>query len=127
MTETSSSAIPANKIDLSSLVEATYTHAILMVGNSVKTKMNAKFAEDFRGANGNGAFCYSINAVAPINAPTALTDLAVNCVANEAAMLAAGDHYDFSEKCLKHFQQVVELILQVELQQMVIVYTFSKI
>ena len=102
VTETSSSAIPANKIDLSSLVEATYTHAILMVGNSVKTKMNAKFSEDFRGANGNGSFCYSINAVAPINAPAALTDLAVNCVANEAAMIAAGDH-DFSEKVFETF------------------------
>lgn len=102
VTEASTSAIPAEKIDLSGLVEATYTHAILMVGNSVKTKMNAKFAEDFRGANGNGAFCYSINAVTPGNAP-ALADLAVNCVANEAAMIAAGDH-DFSEKVFETFQ-----------------------
>ena len=65
VTKSSTSAIPAEKIDLSGLVEGTYTHAILMVGNSVKTKMNAKFSEDFRGANGNGAFCYSINAVEP--------------------------------------------------------------
>jgi hypothetical protein len=102
VTEASTSAIPAEKIDLSDLVEATYTHAILMVGNSIKTKMNAKFAEDFRGTNGNGAFCYSINAVTPGNAP-ALADLAVNCVASEAAMIAAGDH-DFSEKLFETFQ-----------------------
>ena len=102
ITEASTSAIPPEKIDLSGLVEATYTHAILMVGNSVKTKMNAKFAEDFRGANGNGSFCYSINAVTPSNAPAALADLAVNCVADEAAMTAAGDH-DFSEKVFETF------------------------
>lgn len=102
VTEASTSAIPEEKINLSGLVEATYTHAILMVGNSVKTKMNAKFAEDFRGANGNGAFCYSINALTPGNTP-ALTDLAVNCVASEAAMIAAGDH-DFSENVFETFQ-----------------------
>ena len=102
VTKSSTSAIPAEKIDLSDLFEGTYTHAILMVGNSVKTKMNAQFAEDFRGANGNGAFCYSINAVTPGNAP-AVADLAVNCVSNEAAMIAAGDH-DFSEKVFETFQ-----------------------
>ena len=102
VTKSSTSAIPAEKIDLSDLFEGTYTHAILMVGNSVKTKMNAQFAEDFRGANGNGAFCYSINAVTPGNAP-AVADLAVNCVSNEAAMNAAGDH-DFSEKVFETFQ-----------------------
>ena len=44
VTKTSQSSIPENKIDLSGLVEATYTHAVLMVGNSLQTKMNAKFA-----------------------------------------------------------------------------------
>ena len=38
----------------------------------------------------------------PGNAP-ALADLAVNCVASEAAMIAAGDH-DFSEKVFETFQ-----------------------
>ena len=102
VTDGSTSAIPAQKIDLSGLVEATYTHAIIMVGNSVKTKMTAKFSEDFRGANGNGAFCYSKNAVVPANAP-ALAALAVNCVASEAAMISAGDH-DFSSKGFETFQ-----------------------
>ena len=103
VTKTSQSSIPENKIDLSGLVEATYTHAVLMVGNSLQTKMNAKFAEDFRGSNGEGPFCYSINASDPGNNPAAYADLAVKCVADEAAMTSQGDH-DFSSKQFTSFR-----------------------
>ena len=103
VTKTSQSSIPENKIDLSGLVEATYTHAVLMVGNSLHTKMNAKFAEDFRGSNGEGPFCYSINASDPGNNPAAYADLAVKCVADEAAMTSQGDH-DFSSKQFTSFR-----------------------
>ena len=103
VTTTSQSSIPESKIDLSGLVEATYTHAILMVGNSLQTKMNAKFAEDFRGSNGEGPFCYSINASDPGNNPAAYADLAVKCVADEAAMISQGDH-DFSSKEFTSFR-----------------------
>ena len=103
VTKTSQSSIPENKIDLSGLVEATYTHAVLMVGNSLQTKMNAKFAEDFRGSNGEGSFCYSINASDPGNNPAAYADLAVKCVADEAAMTSQGDH-DFSSKQFTSFR-----------------------
>ena len=103
VTKTSQSSIPENKIDLSGLVEATYTHAVLMVGNSLQTKMNAKFAEDFRGSNGEGPFCYSINASDPGNNITAYADLAVKCVADEAAMTSQGDH-DFSSKQFTSFR-----------------------
>ena len=103
VTKTSQSSIPENKIDLSGLVEATYTHAVLMVGNSLQTKMNAKFAEDFRGSNGEGPFCYSINASDPGNNPSAYADLAVKCVADEAAMTSQGDH-DFSSKQFTSFR-----------------------
>ena len=103
VTKTSQGSIPENKIDLSGLVEATYTHAVLMVGNSLQTKMNAKFAEDFRGSNGEGPFCYSINASDPGNNPAAYADLAVKCVADEAAMTSQGDH-DFSSKQFTSFR-----------------------
>ena len=103
VTTTSQSSIPESKIDLSGLTEATYTHAILMVGNSLQTKMNAKFAEDFRGSNGEGPFCYSINASDPGNSPGAYADLAVKCVADEAAMTSQGDH-DFSSKEFTSFR-----------------------
>ena len=103
VTKTSQSSIPENKIDLSGLVEATYTHAVLMVGNSLQTKMNAKFEEDFRGSNGEGPFCYSINASDPGNNPVAYADLAVKCVADEAAMNSQGDH-DFSSKQFTSFR-----------------------
>jgi len=103
VTTTSQSSIPESKIDLSGLVEATYTHAVLMVGNSLQTKMNAKFAEDFRGSNGEGPFCYSINASDPGNNPAAYADLAVKCVADEAAMTSQGDH-DFSSKQFTSFR-----------------------
>jgi len=103
VTTTSQSSIPESKIDLSGLVEATYTHAVLMVGNSLQTKMNAKFAEDFRGSNGEGPFCYSINASDPGNNITAYADLAVKCVADEAAMTSQGDH-DFSSKQFTSFR-----------------------
>ena len=103
VTKTSQSSIPENKIDLSGLVEATYTHAVLMVGNSLQTKMNAKFAEDFRGSNGEGPFCYSINASDPGNNPVTYADLAVKCVADEAAMTSQGDH-DFSSKQFTSFR-----------------------
>ena len=103
VTKTSQSSIPENKIDLSGLVEATYTHAVLMVGNSLQTKMNAKFAEDFRGSNGEGPFCYSISASDPGNNPAAYADLAVKCVADEAAMTSQGDH-DFSSKEFTSFR-----------------------
>ena len=103
VTKTSQSSIPENKIDLSGLVEATYTHAVLMVGNSLQTKMNAKFEEDFRGSNGEGPFCYSINASDPGNNPAAYADLAVKCVADEAAMTSQGDH-DFSSKEFTSFR-----------------------
>jgi len=103
VTKTSQSSIPENKIDLSGLVEATYTHAVLMVGNSLQTKMNAKFAEDFRGSNGEGPFCYSINASDPGNNPAAYANLAVKCVADEAAMTSQGDH-DFSSKQFTSFR-----------------------
>ena len=103
VTKTSQSSIPENKIDLSGLVEATYTHAVLMVGNSLQTKMNAKFEEDFRGSNGEGPFCYSINASDPGNNPAAYADLAVKCVADEAAMTLQGDH-DFSSKQFTSFR-----------------------
>ena len=103
VTKTSQSSIPENKIDLSGLVEATYTHAVLMVGNSLQTKMNAKFEEDFRGSNGEGPFCYSINASDPGNNPAAYANLAVKCVADEAAMTSQGDH-DFSSKQFTSFR-----------------------
>ena len=103
VTKTSQSSIPENKIDLSGLVEATYTHAILMVGNSIQTKMNAKFSEDFRGSDGEGPFCYSINASDPGNNPGAYADLAVKCVSDEATMISQGDH-DFSSKEFTSFR-----------------------
>ena len=96
VTQGATASIPAAKIDVSTLVEATYTHAVLMVGRDVKAKLAAQFSEEFIGRYGSGRFCYSLDAVDPKGQPiNSLSVLAANCVADEATMLARGDH-DFS-------------------------------
>lgn len=93
VTNTTQIAIPDTKIDLRNLVEGTYTHAVLMVGNAVKTKSSALFTDTLTGSTGNGKFCYSLDATDPGFAPISnLSSLATKCVDSEADMIAAGDH-----------------------------------
>ena len=93
VTNTTQIAIPDTKIDLRNLVEGTYTHAVLMVGNAVKTKSSALFTDTLTGSTGNGKFCYSLDATDPGFAPISnLSSLAKKCVDIEADMIAACDH-----------------------------------
>lgn len=98
VTKTTQIAIPEAKIDLSNLVEGTYTHAILMVGNTVKTKSSALFTDTLTGSTGNGKFCYSLSATDPgFVSISSLSSLATKCVDSEADMIAAGDN-EFTAK-----------------------------
>jgi hypothetical protein len=101
--ENSVVAIPESSVNLRVLTPATYTHSVLIVGNEVHSKMAKQFTQSFRGKSGVGSYCYTINAAAPNNTPTNLNQLAVECVANSAAMTAAGD-YDFSSRTLSSFR-----------------------
>ena len=89
---TSKISIPESKIDLSGLTEGTYNYAILVVGNSIKTQLTAQFTDTMQGRNGAGKYCYSLEASDPgFGSVSSLSSLAVNCVANEAQMIAAGN------------------------------------
>ena len=124
VTATSLSSISSDKINLSGLIEATYTHAVIMVGNSLQTKTNANFSENFRGSDGEGPFCYSINAPDPGNNPSAYSDLAVKCVANEAAMNSQGDH-GFSSKEFNSFRNGSNFLNSKTATNGDLVYVFS--
>jgi hypothetical protein len=91
LTKTSSVDI-ASYVDLSVLTEGTYTHAVLMIGNTMYSKMRKQFAQTFMGRTSVGSYCYSIDgATFQDNHPTR-AELATECVASEAAMNSNGNH-----------------------------------
>ena len=91
LTATSSVDV-ASYVDLSSLTEGTYTHAVLMIGNTMYSQMRNQFAQTFMGRTGVGSYCYSISGSEYLDNRPTRAQLAVECVANEAAMNSAGNH-----------------------------------
>lgn len=89
---TTSSVDVASYVDLSSLTEGTYTHAVLMIGNTMYSQMRKQFAQTFMGRTGVGSYCYSIDGAEYLDHSPKRAQLATECVADEAAMDAAGNH-----------------------------------
>ena len=84
-------------VDLSGLTEGTYTHAALLIGNVLQTKMKKTFGQTLSGQTDTGTLCYSIDgAVYADNAPER-SELTVECVNSEAVMLANAN-YGFASK-----------------------------
>jgi len=82
-----------NNIDLSKLTEGTYTHAVVLEQNKWFFKSSQLFSQTFQGRSTTGKFCYTVeNASYNKLGTTSLTDLSMECVANEAAMIANGNH-----------------------------------
>ena len=89
---TTSSVDVASYVDLSSLTEGTYTHAVLMIGNTMYSQMRKQFAQTFMGRTSVGSYCYSIDGAEYLDHSPTRAQLATECVANEAAMDSAGNH-----------------------------------
>ena len=82
-----------NNIDLSKLTEGTYTHAVVLEQNKWFFKSAQLFSQPFQGRSTAGNLCYTIgNASYNKFSTTSLTDLSMECVANEAAMEANGNY-----------------------------------
>ena len=80
-------------IDLSKLTEGTYTHAVVLEQNKWFFKSKQLFSQPFQGRSSAGNLCYTVaNASYNKLATTLLSDLSVECVANEAAVLANGNY-----------------------------------
>ena len=92
---TASSVDIATYVDLSVLTAGTYTHAVLMIGNTLYAQMKKQFADSFVGRSGYGtgagSFCYSIDGASYAGNAPAIADLAVRCVDSEATMNSIGD------------------------------------
>jgi hypothetical protein len=89
---TTTSVDLASYVDLSTLTEGTYTHAVLLIGNTMYSQMRKQFAQTFMGRTGVGSYCYSIDGAEYLDNRPTRAQLATECVANEAAMDAAGNH-----------------------------------
>jgi hypothetical protein len=82
----------ASYVDLSVLTEGTYTHAVLMIGNTMYSKMRKQFADTFMGRTSVGSYCYSINGATWQGPHPTRAQLATECVASEAVMNSNGNH-----------------------------------
>ena len=91
LSKTSKNSIDSS-IDLSGLSEGTYTHAVLLVGNTLSSKVKATFTQNFVGKTSVGKICYTISGgVDPGNSPTR-TNLAVECVDTETDVTTNGNY-----------------------------------
>ncbi len=101
LTKSSSNSIDSN-IDLSTLNEGIYTHAVLLVGNTLSSKVKSTFTQNFVGKTDVGNLCYTISGgVDPGNSP-ARSDLTVECVDTESEITTNGN-YGHSSKETKFF------------------------
>ena len=89
---TTSSIDIASYVDLSTLTEGTYTHAVLMIGNTMYSKMRKQFADTFMGRTSVGSYCYSIDGATWQGVHPTRAQLATECVASEAVMNSNGNH-----------------------------------
>ena len=89
---TSSSVDIASYVDLSVLTEGTYTHAILMIGNTMYSKMRKQFADTFMGRTSVGSYCYSIDGATWVGRRPMRVQLQTECVASEAVMNSNGNY-----------------------------------
>ena len=91
LSKTSKNSIDSN-IDLSGLNEGTYTHAVLLVGNTLSSKVKATFTQKFVGKTSVGKICYTISGgVDPGNSPSRAS-LAVECVDTETDVTTNGNY-----------------------------------
>jgi len=89
---TSSSVDIASYVDLSVLTEGTYTHAVLMIGNTMYSKMRKQFSDTFMGRTSVGSYCYSIDGATWVGRNPRRAQLQAECVASEAVMNSNGNH-----------------------------------
>ena len=82
----------ASYVDLSVLTEGTYTHAVLMIGNTMYSKMRKQFADTFIGRTSVGSYCYSIDGATWEGRNPSRDELQAECVASEAVMNSNGNH-----------------------------------
>ena len=82
----------ASYVDLSVLTEGTYTHAVLMIGNTMYSKMRKQFADTFIGRTSVGSYCYSIDGATWEGRDPSRDELQAECVASEAVMNSNGNH-----------------------------------
>ena len=89
---TTSSIDIGSYVDLSTLTEGTYTHAVLLIGNTMYSKMRKQFADTFMGRTSVGSYCYSIDGATFQGVHPTRAQLATECVASEAVMNSNGNH-----------------------------------
>ena len=89
---TTSSINIGSYVDLSTLTEGAYTHAVLLIGNTMYSKMRKQFADTFMGKTSVGSYCYSIDGATFQGAHPTRAQLATECVASQAVMNSNGDH-----------------------------------
>ena len=68
-------------IDLSGLTEGAYTHAVILIGDSVESKYNVSFPSGttILGYTGSGNYCWTRTTTSYTKQPSARTDLSVEC------------------------------------------------
>ena len=89
---TSNSVDIASYVDLSTLTEGIYTHAVLLIGNTMYSKMRKQFADTFMGRTSVGSYCYSIDGATWVGSNPTRAQLQAECVASEAVMNSNGNH-----------------------------------
>ena len=89
---TTSSIDLGSYVDLSTLTEGIYTHAVLLIGNTMYSKMRKQFADTFMGKTSVGSYCYSIDGATYQGPHPTRAQLATECVASEAVMNSNGNH-----------------------------------
>ena len=89
---TTSSIDLGSYVDLSTLTEGIYTHAVLLIGNTMYSKMRKQFADTFMGKTSVGSYCYSIDGATYQGSHPTRAQLATECVASEAVMNSNGNH-----------------------------------
>ena len=89
---TTSSIDLGSYVDLSTLTEGIYTHAVLLIGNTMYSKMRKQFADTFMGKTSVGSYCYSIDGATFQGAHPTRAQLATECVASQAVMNSNGNH-----------------------------------
>jgi hypothetical protein len=68
-------------IDLSGLTEGDYTHAVILIGDSVESKYSVSFPSGYsiQGYSGEGNYCWTRTTSSYTKLPTAIGDLSVEC------------------------------------------------
>ncbi len=89
---TTSSIDLGSYVDLSTLTEGIYSHAVLLIGNTMYSKMRKQFADTFMGKTSVGSYCYSIDGATYQGPHPTRAQLATECVASEAVMNSNGNH-----------------------------------